>query len=286
MIFISKVECSAFPAAGHHRDRGSAAEPVAGQRGQARRLDGARPRAVPAKPTGPAPCPEASVDPTNSRSAQSGSTWTSISMNSWPCPRSFARRRRRARACSPAAAAAAAAAASGSGAFFLAPEPALVLIDVPRPTPSDRRQVGEGGARGTRRRRSRGPGRVVATGADATADAGAEAGADPGADAVLITGALLVVTGRVGRLGRGRNRRRRLRRAESRPGPPARRHRQNRRWRTAAAQARRIATGTPGRPRPRGPPRRRSVPGCRTAAAISPRMDSPEIPPGPCPGSW
>ena len=141
MIFISKAGFSAFPGARNHRHRGSAAEPVAGQCGQPRRLDSRGPARRSGKAYGSrTPTRGQSRPDAAPGSAQSGSTWTSMSMNSWPCPRSFARRRRRARACSPAAAAAAGAAAvSGTGAFFLAPEPALVLMDEPDPRPGPTR---------------------------------------------------------------------------------------------------------------------------------------------------
>ena len=94
--------------------------------------------AVPAKPRGPAPWPDASADTTGSSLGgppQSGSISTFISMNSWVYPRSLARWRRLVRAASRAAAAAAAEAVSGSGAFLFAFELAPVLIPEPTPMP-------------------------------------------------------------------------------------------------------------------------------------------------------
>jgi Probable transposase/Putative transposase DNA-binding domain len=98
---------------------------------------------VPANPRVPAPRSEATDDvtgsppqaggtPTPGGAPQSGSTSTSMSANSSPYPRCFARRRRCARACSRAAVAPAAA-VPGCGAFLLALEPALVLSLEPTP---------------------------------------------------------------------------------------------------------------------------------------------------------
>ena len=115
-----------LPGVRHHRRRRAAAELVTDQRRQ------------PGSRGGFLTCRSGETQPARARTdatvgAQSGSTWTFISMNSSPCPRIVARRRRRARACSRAVAAAAA--ISASGVFFLAPEPAPDRMGEPRPTP-------------------------------------------------------------------------------------------------------------------------------------------------------